>query len=179
MDLNTTQKIFLIVTTILGSLVLLSYVLGLRAGEGADALWGGTPEKIRGVYTASMIVSATAYLIATVFIFMNMNNKELTLPFSLNMNIFIILYAILLVCSAVWIPLINQMVANPSTLIWVLIRASLILVGLSSLAILFLLIKISPRPTGALYWSSVVGMTLFFIHTGILDAFLWPYLWGK
>ena len=177
--MNTNQKIFLLTVIVGGILVILSYIIGLRAGKSADVLWGGTPENIRGVYTASMIVSAISYFVATIFIFLSMKENSIVLPYSLNMNIFNILYAILLVCSTLWIPLVNVMVSNPSTLVWFSIRLVLILVGLASLGILILLLKLSPRPTGILYWSSVIGMTIFFIHTGILDALLWPYFWNR
>ncbi len=71
------------------------------------------------------------------------------------------------------------MVNKPSKLVWLSIRLGLILVGLSALGILILLIGITPQQTGLLYWTSVAGMGIFFIHTGILDAFLWPYFWNK
>lgn len=49
-------------------MVLLSYVVGLKAGKSADILWGGTPKKIRCVYTVSMLISALSFLITTIYI---------------------------------------------------------------------------------------------------------------
>jgi len=115
--MNTEQILFLIVNLVGGPLVLLSYVIGLKAGKSADILWGGTPKKIRGVYTLSMIVSALSFLITTIFVFLNMNRSNIELPYSLNTNVFNILYTILLICSAIWIPLVNVMVSKPSLFI--------------------------------------------------------------
>lgn len=160
-------------------MVLLSYVVGLKAGKSADILWGGTPKKIRCVYTVSMLISALSFLITTIYIFLLMKNTNIQLPYSMNINIFYILYAILLICSAIWIPLINVMVNKPSSVIWLCIRMGLILVGLSALGILILLIGIVPQPANSLYWVSAIGMSIFFIHTGVLDVFLWPYFWKR
>lgn len=177
--MNTQQIIFLTINLVGGPLVLLSYVIGLKAGKSADILWGGTPKRIRGVYTLSMLISATSLLVTTVFIFLILNNGDIELPYYLNTNIFNILYSVLLLFSAIWIPLVNVMVNRPSKLIWLSIRFGLILVGLSALGIFILLLGIIPQPTGLLYWASVIGMGVFLIHTGILDAFLWPYFWKE
>lgn len=177
--MNTQQILFLIINIVGGPLVLLSYVIGLKAGKSADILWGGTPKRIRGVYTISMLISAISFLIASIFIFLIMNNSDIQLPYSLSIGVFNILYAVLLLCSAIWIPLVNVMVNKPSILVWLSIRLGLILVGLSALGIFILLLGIVPQQVGFLYWISVIGMGIFFIHTGILDAFLWPYFWKK
>ncbi len=175
--MNSNQKIFLAINIVGGILVLASYVIGLKAGKSADVLWGGTPKNIRGVYTVSMLVSATGFFLFTIFTFLQFKNVESILPYSLDKNVFHILYSVLLICSMLWIPLVNLMVSTPSTLLWISIRTVLILVGLSSLILLILLLKISPKPTGFLYISSIIGLSWFFIHTGILDALLWPYYW--
>ncbi len=177
--MNSHQKIFLTINIVGGVLVLLSYIIGLRAGKSADILWGGTPKNIRGIYTVSMLVSALSFFVVTTFLFLNMKQGSIVLPYSLNINVVNILYSILLICSMIWIPLVNLMVSNPSTLIWITIRIALILVGLTSLLIFLLLLKVSPRPIGIMYYTSLVGMLIFFVHTGILDAFLWPYFWNK
>jgi hypothetical protein len=177
MDFN--QKTFLILTIVGGALVLLSYYIGIKAGKNPDLLWGGTPVSIRGVYTISIFISAVAFIVTTIFLFLNMRNTGFMLPYNLGMHTFNILYTVLLICSMLWMPLVGLMISSPSTLTWIAIRIVLILVGLAALGILILLLGISPRPSGGLYWSSVIGMTLFFIHTGILDALLWPYFWNK
>jgi len=175
--LNTNQKIFLAINIVGGILVLASYVIGLKAGKSADILWGGIQKNIRGVYTISMLVAATGFFLFTIFTFLQLNNIESILPYSLNKNVFNILYLIILSSSMLWIPLVNMMVSNPSTILWISIRFVLILVGLCSLFLLILLFKISPKPTGFLYTSSLLGLFWFFIHTGILDAILWPHYW--
>ena len=67
--MNSNQKIFLAINIVGGILVLASYVIGLKAGKSADILWGGTPKNIRGVYTVSMLVSATGFSVYNIYFF--------------------------------------------------------------------------------------------------------------
>jgi hypothetical protein len=177
--MNIYQIIFLISLLIGGTLVLVSYVIGLKGGKNADALWGGTPKKIRGVYTISMLVSAISYFITTVYIFLLMNNSNIVLPLGLSFHSFTIIYSILLICSMLWVPLVNLMIKRPSKLIWLSIRSTLLLVGLCPVTILLILLTISNHPTGILYISSILGISIFIFHTLILDALIWPIFWKR
>ena len=173
--MNTLQKIFLAVIIPIGILVPLSYVLGI--GNNADLLWGGVSKNVRPVYVASMLVSATFFFIFTTYIFFKLLNPDTVLPFGLGNNIFAILYGILLASSALWTPLVNSMVKNPTDLTWLGVRAVLILTALCAIALLVIFLKLSDNST--YYKLSLLGLLLFIIHTGILDALVWPYLWKK
>jgi len=169
------QKIFIFTILPLGSLVVLSYILGI--GDNADILWGGVTEKLRKPYTLSMLLSATSYMIFTSYIFFNLLKNQHSLPFNIPTYWIVIIYAVMLIASAAWIPLVNRMVSNPTNITWILIRTSLALVAFASLAILILIFK---TPDNTLHYKiSLIGITIYLIHTGILDAIIWPYLWKK
>lgn len=94
-------------------------------------------------------------------------------------RVFIILFSVLLLVSAFWMPLTNIMVSNPSMIVWVSIRIVLFVVGLASLLIFIALLSLNPRPSGIFYVATLVSIFCFTVHTGILDAILWPYFWSK
>jgi hypothetical protein len=179
MIMNANQKMFLAINIIGGILVIGSYYFGLRGGKGVEALWGGVPENIRPIYTISMLLCAVGYFIFFSYIISNLGAETFKSTYWLGEKLFLILFALILVASALWMPLVNVMVSNPSTLVWVGIRIVLAVVALASLAVVVALLTISPRPTVVFYYSAVIGMIWFTIHTGILDALIWPYLWGK
>ena len=177
--MNTEQKIFLLVTVLGGTLVPLSYVLGLKTQDNVNALWGGVPTSARSMYTVSMLLGAISFFIFSIFMFLNLDAKSFVTS-----NIFgnwsvHILYALVLIPSALWIPLVNTMVSNPSTLIWLGVRLVLIVVGLASLLLLVHLLTLENRTSNIFYITTVVSISWFTIHTGILDALIWPYLWNR
>jgi len=177
--MNVSQKIFLAINIIGGILVLGSYYFGLRGGKGVDALWGGVPENIRPIYTISMLICAIGYFIFFGYIILNLGGEVFKSSYWLGEKLFLVLFALILIASALWMPLVNVMVSNPSTLVWVGIRVVLVVVALASLGVVVALLTLTPRPTGVFYYSAVIGMIWFTLHTGILDAILWPYLWEK
>lgn len=161
---------------VLGGLaVLASYVHGATTNPGkAAALWGGVPKGLLPAYTAMMFVAAAGYLVFSSYLFFGADWGATRLGFGEGMPVIPVLYLMILIPSALWMSLTIRMVDLPSPATWFGIRVVLTLVGLGALGILALLLALSPRPSGTWYWSAVVGALMFFVHTGILDAILWP-----
>lgn len=166
------EKIILLVINIIGGAAVIgSYVVGLSAGSGgANALWGGTPLSVRTIYTISMIISALGYFFFIYFILFRLNPANL----GFNFNIFYLVFIGMLLFSAFWMPLTNLFVANPSVFLWFAIRTVLIIVGLSSIALAWILFSMHTKETGIAYWLAVFGSAYFAFHTAILDAIFWP-----
>ena len=175
--MNINQKTFLLVTIIGGLGVILSYILGVRFGKGADALWGGVPQNIRGVYTISMLISAVSYMIFSFYVFLNLGKNSFDNAFRGVMLVFVS-YILLLICSALWLPLVNVMVANPKQLIWILIRGTLLITGIASVVITYLLVSAGSKSPNLHYYLSVIGGIIFSVHTLVLDGLFWPSWWG-
>jgi hypothetical protein len=143
--------------------------LGLSGkANGAAALWGGTPASVRPIYTVSMLLSALGYFAFIYFILFRLN------PASFNFNIFYIIFFGILCASSFWMPLTNLFLANPGTLLWFMIRIVLAIVGISSCALVWVLISLHTKETGLAYWLAVTGSIYFAFHTIILDMILWP-----
>src|SRR5660398_259080 len=79
--------------------------------------------------------------------------------------VFLWIYLAILVPSALWMPLVAQMVASPSEPVWWVIRLALLVVGLASVALVAALLRVSPRSPTWLYLVSVVGAVWFTVHT--------------
>jgi len=171
------QIILLVINVIGGAAVIGSYFYGLSAQSGgANVLWGGVPANIRPVYGVSMILSALGYFAFIYFILFRLNPPEVSIAGVFGFNLFYAVFLIILIPSALWMPLTNLYVANPSTGMWVWIRTVLALVGLASIALLWALLSLQTKENGITYWAAVAGSGYFAFHTTILDAIIWAAL---
>jgi len=171
-----TEKIILLAINIIGGIAVIgSYIVGLSSkANGVNALWGGTPMSVRPIYTVSMILSAIGYFFFLYFIFFRLNPASFSVFNGSGFNIFYIVFIGILLASALWMPLTNLFVANPSGFLWFAIRAVLAIVGLSSIALAWILISMYTKEAGLTYWLAVFGSVYFALHTAILDAIFWP-----
>ena len=173
----TQQIILLIINVIGGAAVIGSYVYGLNAqAGGANVLWGGVPVNIRPVYTISMILSALGYFAFLYYIFFRLNPAQTSIAGVSGFTIFYVIFLLILIPSAFWMPLTNVYVGNPSTGLWVWVRTVLALVGLASIALVWALLSLETRGSGIAYLAAVVGSAYFAFHTAILDAVVWAAL---
>jgi hypothetical protein len=172
------QQIILLVINIIGGIAVIgSYIFGLSAQSGgASVLWGGVPVNIRPIYGISMIISALGYFAFIYFILFRLVPGEVLVANRFGFSLFYIIFLLILVPSALWMPLTNVYVGNPGTGIWVGIRIVLALVGLASIALVWALLSLETKETGVAYWLAVAGSGYFAFHTAILDAIIWAAL---
>jgi hypothetical protein len=175
--MRTEQLILLIINIIGGIAVIGSYIIGLRGSSGgANVLWGGVPANIRPVYTVSMIISALGYFAFLYYIFFRLQPAQVSIAGVNGFTMFYVIFLVILVASAFWMPLTNMFVSNPGTGIWIGIRVVLALVGLGSIALLLALLTLQGKVPGISYWLAVAGSGYFAFHTAILDAIIWAAL---
>lgn len=173
----TQQIILLVINIIGGAAVIGSYIFGLNAQTGgANALWGGVPENIRLIYGVSMVLSALGYFAFFYFILFRLVPGEVLIAGRFGFSLFYTIFLIILIPSALWMPLTSLYVGNPTTGMWVGVRTVLVLVGLASIALVWALLSLQPKVPGVSYWLAVVGSGYFAFHTMILDAILWAAL---
>ncbi len=171
--MSTPQIILLVINIFGGAAVIGSYIYGLNAqAGGANALWGGVPENIRSLYGVSMILSALGYFAFLYFILFRLNPSGLNLEYS----IFYVIFLVILIPSALWMPLTNIYIGSPGPGVWVGVRTVLALVGLGSIGLVWALLALQIDSRGAAYWLAVSGAAYFAFHTAILDAVVWPLL---
>ena len=173
----TQQIILLVINVIGGAAVIGSYIFGLKAqAGGADVLWGGVPAGIRPVYGISMILSALGYLAFLYFVLFRLEPDGVTIAGRFHFSLFYIIFLLILVPSAFWMPLTNVFVGNSSTANWVAVRSVLVLVGLASISLLWALLALETQKGGVAYWLAVAGSGYFALHTALLDAIVWAAL---
>lgn len=172
----TQQIVLLIVNIIGGAAVIGSYIYGFSSQPGgANVLWGGVSESIRPVYFVSMILSAIGYFLFFYYILFRLSPSEVTIANTFGFSLFFAIFILILLPSALWMPLTNLYVGAPSTGTWVIVRIILALVGIGSIALIWALLSLQTRE-GVAYWMAVAGSGYFAFHTAILDAIVWAAL---
>lgn len=171
------QKLTLLLINAIGGIAVIgSYILGLRGDASADVLWGGVPESIRPVYAVSMVLSALGYFAFLNLLLLRVNPGEVTVGRRFGYTIFHLIFCLILIPSAFWMPLTNLYVNDGGGGLWAGIRTVLFVVGLASLALAWALFTLRPRSRGTAYRAAVVGAFYFAFHTFVLDAVLWAAL---
>lgn len=155
-----------------GTAVLGSYLWGMLARPDAFAsLWGGVPEALRPVYTVNMLLAAGGYFLFTHYLAFRLptDHRVGSRP---GLPLVTLLYLMVLVGSALWLPLTVAVIDHPSTLAWWAVRLVLSVVGLASLGLLTVVLSARPVERGRI--AALVGAIPFCIQTALLDATIWP-----
>ena len=169
------QQRTLALLNVLGGLAVLgSYWFAFTSAELRAGLWGGVPEDLRGLYQVNMLLAAAGYFPFTALFVFGLTPDEFQRTTGARFGILHLLYALVLLPSAAWLPLTSLMIAEPGAALWWAIRIVLVLVGLGAAGIVFFSLVLARRRGGVLPWLAFVGSLPFFLQTGILDAIIWP-----
>ena len=173
-----TQQLILLVINIIGGITVIgSYIFGIRAQSGgANALWGGVPANIRPVYGISMVLAALGYFAFIYFILFELVPDEVLIAGRFGFSLFYTIFLIILIPSALWMPLTNVYVGNPSKGIRIGVRTILALVGLASIALVWAILSLETKTPSVPYWLAVIGSGYFAFHTAVLDGIIWSAL---
>lgn len=157
-----------------GALVLSSYVpVFTGSPEQVAALWGGVPVALKPLYTINMLLAAAGYLLFTHFVVFRLDPEATRIGARFDYGLFQVLYALVLVPSALWLPLTSLLIAEPSTALWWGIRFDLALVGLGAAGLLVALLRVEPVPSTAARRLAVIASVPFVVQTALLDALVW------
>jgi hypothetical protein len=126
-----------------------------------------------------MILAALGYFAFIYFIFFRLVASEVLVGGRFGFNIFYVIFLAILIPSALWMPLTNIYVGNPSTGMWIGIRTVLLVVGLASIALVWALFSLQTKVPGVSYWLAIVGSGYFAFHTFVLDAIIWVALFHE
>ena len=158
-----------------GIAVLGSYAFCLMSyPEQAGDFWGGIPDGLRPVYTVNMLLAAAGYFAFTFFLMYRLKPATSGGGGRFGLGTFNALYALILIPSALWMPLTFAMLEAPSDALWWAIRLTLAAVGIGSLGLLAGLLAVRPSPPSLAHKLAVVGSLAFSFQTAILDAAVWP-----
>jgi hypothetical protein len=167
------KKLMLWINFLGGIAVLGSYAWGLVTHPGnGNSLWGGMPQWLRTISTVNMVPAALGYLTLTAFL-LSLNPETAQVKIQTGFKAFNVLYAAILIPSALWMPLTFAFLANPSSLLWLAVRIVLFIVGLAALGMLSALMNIQPRRPAWFFWLAYAGSLFLVLQTALLDALIW------
>ena len=169
------QKKRLAAIVLLGGIaVLVSYAFIATLDSATRAgLWGDVPEALLPGYAVSMLLGAAGFFAFTYFLFVHVDPGRARIAGRFGYGLFQALYLLILVPSALWLPLTSAMIQQPGSFLWLSIRLVLALVGLGGVVLLLALLSLRPRRPVAAYWLAVAGAVAFCIQTAVLDLFVW------
>ena len=168
------QWILLAVTAVFGAGVIISYIQGIQANPGAaEKLWGNVSGSLRSVNYITMLLAVVGFFLFTYYLFFRTDPSVARVAGTLDFWVFIVIYALILLPSAFWMPLTFSVLGSRSTFTWVSVRVVLFIVGFASLALTIALLTMQPRNPDTAYWLAVAGAALFSVQTLIMDAFIW------
>lgn len=158
-----------------GIAVLGSYAHGFLAhASNVGAVWGGVPDALRPLYTVSMFGAAAGYFAFTSFVLFRLDPREARISERIGYAGFLWLYALILIPSALWMPLTFAMLEAPSLTLWWAIRLVLAAVGLGSLGLVLAIRSVHPTSATGARRLALVGALAFSFQTAVLDALVWP-----
>lgn len=167
------RKSLVWICTLGGIAVLGSYAWGFLAQpEAMEALWGGVPESLRPLYTINMFLAAGGFFLFAPYIFFRLHPAA-TRVGRFDYRVFHVLFLMILIPSALWLPLTAHMVSSPSLALWWVIRLDLALVGLGAVGLGVALAALrGDVPRGRA--RALIGLVPFTLQTAVLDALVWP-----
>ena len=172
--MNAQQWTLIAINVVGGILVLGSYAQGLMAHpDNPNALWGGVPGAVQPLYTVGMISAALGYFAFTYFIMFRIDT-EVRFANHFGFWVFYLIYILILLPSALWMPLTYAAIDRHSMGLYWAIRIVLAIVGLGSLALLAALLSLRTGGSSYGYWLAVAGSAAFCFQTAVLDALVWP-----
>jgi len=157
-----------------GSLVLGSYALAFSYGpEVRSGIWGGVPQELRPLYTVNMLLAAVGFFPLTWLLGFATAPEELEQRTGLSFSGMTLAYGLILIPSALWLPMTAEMIRAPSTLLWWAIRLVLLLVGVGTTVLLWMAIR-RARHGPVWCWLAVLSGFFLWLQTALLDAVIWP-----
>jgi len=175
LSMHPAQRSLLWLNVIGGIAVLGSYVHGLASNPlTRGAVWGDVPDVLRPFYTINMLLAAAGYFAFSFYVFRRLDPVRTRIAGGFGFGAFHVLYALILLPSALWLPLTFEMLAAPSAGLWLAIRAVLALVGLGSLGLMLAIASAVPRSAPGARRIALVGTAFFSLQTAVLDALIWP-----
>lgn len=164
------SKKFFIAVLIIGIIgVGLSYYLGAQSlPNGVSDLWGDMPEQIKSLYFLTGGLAFLGYILAFIFITFKTDLYNYY-PFSRSM-------IVILVASMLWMPYTAEMINEPASFTWIKVRIALLLVGLGAWFFMRRIWVTQGEGHGIWKKWALGGAIVFFFHTMVMDAILWPML---
>jgi hypothetical protein len=168
------KRTWLAINIIGGVAVVGSYVHGLMTHpETRNALWGVMPEELKAVYGVTMWLAAGGYFLFSYYFLVRTDAVAVRFG-RRGFGLLNALYALIMVASALWMPLTFAYLERPSSIAWLAVRVDLLAVGVGSIGLMIALFTMRPRAEGLAGVLALLGLVLFALQTAFLDPLVWP-----
>ncbi|MBT8469485.1 MAG: hypothetical protein KJN97_12130 [Deltaproteobacteria bacterium] len=172
--MHSKKKTWLAINAIGGTAVLGSYVHGIMTHpETRNALWGTIPAELQAVYGVTMWLAAGGYFLFSYYFVVRTDAEQVRFG-RFGFGVINALYALIMVTSALWMPLTFAYLENPTPGAWLLVRADLLLVAVGTIGLTIALFTMKPRAEGVAAVLALLGLLLFAVQTAFLDPIVWP-----
>lgn len=173
--MHAQKKAWLAINVAGGAAVLGSYVHGLATHpQMRDALWGTIPDPLKAVYGVTMWLAAGGYFFFSYYFFFRTDADTVRFGKRLGFGLVNALYALVMVTSALWMPLTFAYLQSPTRTLWLLLRGDLFGVAVGSIGLIVALFTMRPRARGPDGVLALLGLLLFALQTAFLDPIVWP-----
>jgi len=174
--------VLLSINLIFGSMVLLSYYLGVNrlkdAGKDPALLWGGVPDVLQPIIVLFMFLGAIGYFFFTYNFLVNVNPEEVLFLNKFKFWTLHMLYLLIFIPSMLWIYQTINYMESGTQFDWILTVCILFTVAISSVVLFLFTIDLKTDNT-FMYLSSVCGAAIFTFHTLFLDGLIWTIFFHK
>ncbi|MDD5338042.1 MAG: hypothetical protein PHG35_01325 [Dehalococcoidales bacterium] len=171
------QWILLAIMAAGGVAVIGSYIQGFKAHSGgSEVLWGGVKGRLRILNYVTMLLAVIGFFAFSYWLFFQINPDNAQIGGRIGYWIYYVIFLLILIPSALWMPLTFAYMKKPSFARWIGVRLALALVGIGSLALLWAIICATPRDANVAYWFAVGGAAAFSLQTAVMDMLIWPAL---
>ena len=130
-----------------------------------DGMWGGVPESVKPLYTINMFLAAFGFLLAMGLLLKYADEvmlHRLFLP-----------YTLILIPSALWLPLTVWYLQSAAGGLWWAIRIDLFMVGIGAIMLWPAIGRLAAAHANMRIFGRF-GLFFFILQTAVLDAILWP-----
>jgi hypothetical protein len=173
--MHAQKKAWLAINVVGGAAVLGSYVHGLATHpDTRNALWGTVPAELQAVYGVTMWLAAGGYFLFSYYFLLRTDPDTVRFGSRFGFGLVNALYALIMVTSALWMPLTFAYLQSPEPGLWLAVRADLFGVALGSIGLLVALFTMRPRAEGLAGVLALLGLLLFCLQTAFLDPLVWP-----
>jgi hypothetical protein len=168
------RRPLLVLNVVGGVSVLGSYALAFAYSDAVrDGLWGGVPAALQPLYTVNMLLAAAGYFPFT-WLFVLGEPAYPAARAAGHDRAMLAIYGLVLVPSALWLPMTAFLIESPSVLPYWLVRLDLFAVAAGALAILVRTAQHGRARGTVPGWLPFAGAVPFFLQTAVLDALVWP-----
>jgi hypothetical protein len=128
---------------------------------------------MQAVYGVTMWLAAGGYFFFSYYFLVRTDAEQVRFG-RFGFGLINALYALIMVTSALWMPLTFAYLENPTPGAWVLVRADLLLVAVGTIGLIIALFTMKPRAEGVAGVLALLGLLLFAVQTAFLDPIVWP-----